>query len=185
MTIPIRSSVWAAATLVFTAAMAAGPADKVSGEFLHVMSPSCPPTADDIAPYGKEISAHESIDGRMQKGYIYIYRPNGTWNFIDLANAANACVHVFEDGKARVGGMNIDGTGPGLGLYFGWEIEDGGEPGACADSVTGIRFPGTQEGRAYFLEWCASGDRTGNTAIWPHVVIEGNLQVHNGPADGD
>jgi hypothetical protein len=174
----------AAGALLMAAGAAGSPADKVTGEFMHLMSPECPPV-DEQPAYGKEMSAHESIDGRMQKGFIYIYRPDGTWNYIDLGNAANACVNVYENDKARVGGLNIDGTGPGIGRYFGWELEDHGEPGACADLVTGLRFPETPEGRLDFLEWCATGDRTGSTAVWPHVMIEGNLQIHNHAADGD
>lgn len=168
----------AAGVLVSLPAGADGAADKVTGKYWHAACAECP-------VYGKNVLAHEASAQKPQKGWIYILRPDGRWNYVDLSNAANACVRVFEDGKARIGGMNIDGTGPGLGLFVGWELEDNGEPAAWVDRTVTVRFPTGQEGLSYFLNWCETGSRDGNTAVFPHDVIGGNLQIHNHRGDGD
>lgn len=167
----------AAGLLVALPVLGDGPADKVTGTYGHAGCADCP-------VYRKEVVAHEAIGRQPQKGSIYIVRPDGTWNYIDLS-ASNACVHVYDDGKARIGGLNSDGDGPGIGRFFGWEVEDNGEPAAWVDKTTTVRFDGNAEGRDYFLDWCATGNPTGNTAIFPHMVVDGNLQVHNHGADGD
>lgn len=167
----------AAGLAVSLPVLADGPADKVTGGYRHAACADCP-------VYGKKVLAQEAFGDKPQKGWIYIIRPDRTWNYIDLS-ASNACVHIYADGKARIGGLNSDGDGPGIGLFFGWEVEDNGEPAAWVDKTTTVRFPGDEAGRNDFLNWCATGDTTGNTAIFPHTVTGGNLQVHNYIADGD
>jgi hypothetical protein len=58
--------------------------------------------------------------------------------------------------------------------------------------VAGVRrrascFPWSEEARLALLEWCASGTlaELPNQAIWPYVITDGNLQVHNHPGDED
>jgi hypothetical protein len=176
-----------------------GPADKVTG-FLFRVPPSNPACSEDppdlqvtlASAISKEFSAHEALGRRLQHGYVYLVRPTGLWELIDLGNVEESCVNVFADGKARVGGLIIDGTGPAVGRYFGFEIEDKGEPAWCSDISTTVRFPRPQEdpedppqGRVDFLNWCETGSLEGNTGYWPGVVVYGNIKVHNYPGDGD
>jgi hypothetical protein len=172
-----------------------GPADKVTGSLLNASfsnepCPECPPgiQVNLENANGKEISAHEALGKRLQHGFVYILRVDGTWDLIDLGNGVDSCVYVYADGRARIGGLVVDGTGPGLGRYFGFEVEDKGEPGKWADLITTVRFPPLSvnpESRENFGAWCAVGNREGNTAVWPGLVVDGNLKVHNYPGDGD
>ena len=166
----------AAGLLVALPVLGDGPADKVTGTYWHAACAECP-------VYRKEVVAHEAVGDRPQKGSIYIIRPEGTWNYIDLS-ASNACVHVYADGRARIGGLNSDGDGPGIGRFFGWEVEDNGEPAAWVDRAWTVRFPST--GLEDFLAWCDDGTVQNNIPpVFPHDVVAGNLQVHNHAADGD
>jgi hypothetical protein len=136
----------------------------------------------------REISAHEASGRRVQHGYVYLVRPTGQWELIDLGSVEDSCVKVFGDGMARIGGLVIDGTGPGVGRYFGFEIEDKGEPAWCSDLSTTVRFPRLSDdpdSRDNFRAWCQDGTLDGNTGYWPGVVVYGNIKVHNYPGDGD
>ena len=67
---------------------------------------------------------------------------------------------------------------------------DGGEPGLAADFGFTYRVSTeywSEEARLAVLEWCESGLLAGlpNEAVWPYVVTDGNLQVHNSPLDID
>jgi hypothetical protein len=158
--------------------LADGPADTVTGGFRHAAPVNDP---GDVI-YTKRINAHEAVDGLLQHGFIYIVRPDGhTWEYIDLGDTDNACVNVYADGEARVGGLVTDGIGPGLGRYFGWALQDNGEPGYLADRTTTLRFVDVEG----FFAWCATGDEGYADVIWPHIVVSGNLQVHNFATDGD
>jgi len=176
-----------------------GPADKVTGFFYNVSDedPACSADPPDLQvtlanAVSKEFSAHEALGRKLQYGYVYLVRPNGAWELIDLGNVEESCVNVYEDGKARVGGLVIDGTGPAVGRYFGFEIVDKGEPARCSDMSTTVRFPRPSEdpedppqGRTDFLNWCETGSLHGSTAYWPGVLVYGNVKVHNYPGDGD
>lgn len=172
-----------------------GPADKVTGFFYNVSAsnPACSEDPPDLqvtlaSAVSKEFSAHEALGKKLQHGYVYLVRPTGAWELIDLGNAGESCVNVYADGEARVGGLIIDGTGPAVGRYFGFEIVDQGEPAACSDMSTTVRFPrlaDDPDSRENFLEWCESGSLDGNTGYWPGIVVYGNVKVHNYAGDGD
>lgn len=167
-----------AGTLLCISALAGGAADKVTGGYRHAAPVNDP---GDVI-YSKRISAHEALDGLRQLGFIFIVRPDGhTWEYIDLADTENACVNIYADSEARVGGLVTDGIGPGLGRYFGWALTDIGEPGRMSDLTTGLRFDNAQN----LLNWCDDGDEKWANAVWPHIVVAGNFQVHNYRSDGD
>ena len=173
-----RAIVVIAGTLMCFSALAGNAADKVTGSFRHAAPVNDP---GDVI-YSKYISAHEALGGRPQLGFIYLVRPDGhTWEYIDLADTKNACVNVHADGEARIGGLVTDGIGPGLGRYFGWALQDNGEPGRMSDLTTTLRFDDAEK----LFAWCISGDTDWANAIWPHIVVAGNLKVHNFGSDAD
>ena len=166
-----------AGMLLAGSAIADGAADAVTGSFRHAGPANDP---GDVI-YSKVISAHEAFADRPQRGFIYAVRPDGyTWEYIDLSDE-DACVNVYEEGKARIGGVISDGIGPALGAWFGWALEDRGEPGRLTDLSTTLRFADA----AGLQAWCASGDIGYALHVYPHIVVAGNLQVHDYEADGD
>lgn len=176
----VMATLLAAGMLVSLPVSAEGAADAVTGNYLHRAD------APDAQIYGKKVLAREALGDRLQQGWIYVTRPNGTWDYIDLSDPLNGCVNVYEDGKARIGGLIIDGTSSAVGRFVGWEVEDNGEPAAWVDRTVTFRFPFLSDGgRDYFLEWCASGNTEGSDTAFEHYVVRGNLQVHNFDADGD
>lgn len=167
-----------ASTLFAFGAGAGGPTDKVTGEF----------TLNNGAH--RLISAHEAIGKLPQKGFLLSWADNGTWFEMDFNDTANTCVHVFANGNARIGGLVSAGNAPQLGRYFGFLLVDGGEPGAVVDHGFTYRVSTdywSEQARLGLLDWCESGLLAGlpNEAIWPYVVTDGNLQVHNSPLDID
>jgi hypothetical protein len=167
-----------AGALIGISAFAGGAADKVTGHFRHAGPVNDP---GDVI-YSKTISAHEAFAGRPQRGFIYAVRPDGhTWEYIDLADTSTACVNVYGDGQARIGGLVTGGIGPGMGRFFGWELRDNGEPARLSDLTTTLRFDDADD----LLAWCISGDTNWANAVWPHIVLSGNLQVHNFDSDAD
>lgn len=156
--------------------MAQGPADKVTGGFWHAASP-------ESRIFGKRISAHEASSRQPQHGFIYIVFPDGhAWSSIDLSDTQNACVNVYADGKARIGGRITDGIPDYLGRWYGWELEDVGEPAAGRDLSTTYRFGDADD----LLQWCETGYY--DNAIsggFPHTVLSGNLKIHNFAGDAD
>ena len=173
-----RASLVIAGTLMSFSAFAGNAADKVTGDFRHAAPVNDP---GDVI-YSKHISAHEALAGRPQRGFIYFVRPDGhTWEYIDLADTDNACVNVYADGEARIGGLVTDGIGPGLGRYFGWALQDNGEPGRMSDLTTTLRFDNAEN----LFAWCITGDTNYAITIAPHIVVAGNLKVHNFGSDAD
>lgn len=158
--------------------IAGGPTDKVTGEF----------TLNNV--HHRLVSAHESVGKLPQKGFLLSWGDNGTWFEMDFNDTANTCVHVFANGNARIGGLVSAGNGPQVGRYFGFLLVDGGEPGTIVDYGFTYRVTTdywSEEARLGVMEWCESGLLAGlpNQAIWPYVVTDGNLQVHNSPGDFD
>jgi len=159
-------------------AYAGGPADKVTGEF----------TLNGVLH--RLLSAHESIGKNPQKGFLFAWRDEGLWFEIDFNDVENTCVHVYANGQARIGGLVSAGNGPQVGRYFGFLIVDGGEPGTMVDHGFTYRLTSdywSEAARLGVLDWCETGVQAGlpNEAIWPSVVTDGNLQVHNSPHDID
>ena len=166
---------------------ARGPADKVTGEYI----------LDDR--YHRLVSAHEATGKHPQKGFFLSWQDSGAWYEIDFSDTVNTCVNVFADGQARIGGLISDskeGGGP-IGLYFGFYVEDGGEPGSVVDygftyRVSTVKW--SEVARVALLDWCNTGvlELDGSAVTGPpiavqegavvwglHFVTDGNLQVHN------
>lgn len=158
----------------------AGATDKVTGEFS---------IREDLGLH-RLVSAHEANGKHFQKGFLFSWQDNGLWFEMDFNDTENTCVNVFTNGQARIGGLVSDGNGPQVGRYFGFLMVDGGEPGPIVDEGFTYRVTTdywSETARLAFLHWCVSGELGGltNQAIWPFVVTDGNLQVHNAPGDGD
>jgi hypothetical protein len=137
-------------------------------------------------------SAHEATDKNPQKGFFLTWRDDGRWYELDFQDTENSCVNVFADGQARIGGQVIDANedAPQIGRYFGFFVIDGGEPGPIVDQGFTYRVTTdywSEEARLALLDWCDSGELAGmvGQAIWPSVVTDGNLQVHNSPHSVD
>lgn len=161
-----------ASNLLALSAFAGGPADKVTGDFVRLADTSS-------QEWTCEFTAHEAIGNRGKKGSLYCAKSNASdWWEVDLASES-ACVHVYSDGKARLGGMAVRGYPTSrIGAFYGMEVEDNGEPGAYTDTLDIKTFTATT-----FASFCASG--LGSGGISPYTIIEGNLQVHNFSTDGD
>lgn len=164
------------------AVYAGGPADKVTGEYV----------LNDT--FHRLVSAHEAIGRHPQKGFFLSWGDGGAWYELDFNDTENTCVNVFSDGQARFGGLVGAGSEglPQIGRYFGFIVVDGGEPGAIADHGYTYRVSTdywSESARLALLNWCDTGviDETRNGFIvWgPHLVTEGNLQVHYTPGDTD
>jgi hypothetical protein len=146
------------------------------------------------------ISAHEAFANHAQKGFLFSWRDDGHWFAMDFDDPTETCVHVYADGHVRMGGLVTDGQDPWgepavqIGRYFGLYYFDGGEPAYFIDHGVVYRFTldyWSADARDQFFDWCATGALPGpdeqlyGFAIWPGVIFEGNLQVHNSPNDGD
>jgi len=184
---------FAIALFTFTV-YARGPADKVTGEYV----------LNDI--YHRLVSAHETTGNRPQKGFFLSWQDNGSWYEIDFNDTENTCVNVSTDGQARFGGLVGKGVkdnepAPQIGRYFGFFVEDGGEPGSIVDYGFTYRVSTnywSEVAKEALLDWCKTGELeiVGSTVIGPtlqagavvwglHFVTDGNLQVHSSPTDID
>jgi hypothetical protein len=178
-----------AACLVAPNAVAAGSVDKVTGDFTEALCFDCMP-GDALSTSHRLISAHEASGDHAQKGFLLYWRDNAVWFEVDFSDTTNTCINVYENGHARIGGLVSDGNGPQVGRYFGFYIVDEGEPAWFVDH--GMRYrvsldPYSEEARLALLDWCETGDVADldGQQLSPTVVIEGNVQVHNSPSDGD
>jgi len=178
-----RTIILGCAMALFTStAYTGGPADKVTGEFV----------INDIVH--RLISAHEANGNQQQKGFFLSWSNDETWFELDFDDTYNTCVNVFSEGQARIGGLVGAGNegSPQVGRYFGFTLIDGGEPGAVVDHGFTYRVSTdywSESARLALLSWCETGviDETLNGYIvWgPHLVTDGNLQVHFTPGDSD
>ena len=175
-------------------AFARGSADKVTGDFTHGNCGECGPGHELLFISHKLISAQEGHGNRPQKGFLFSWNDNGRWFEMDFRDTNNTCVHVDMDGHVRTGGLVSDGNGAQVGRYFGLEFSDNGEPAYFVDDGATIRFSRdywSEAARIAFLDWCETGLLPGpdaglnGLAVWPNVIIKGNVQVHNSPGDGD
>jgi len=189
-----------AAGLAAANAVAAGAADKVTGDFMQGNCWGCAPGDELGFVAHRLISAHEATGKIPQKGFLLSWRDDGSWFEMDFGDPAETCVHVHADGHVRMGGLVSDGQNPfgdpapQIGRYFGVLLVDEGEPAYFADHGVVYRFSAdywSADAREQFFHWCDTGNLPGpgellpGAAEWPNVVIQGNLQVHNSPEDGD
>ena len=167
-------------TLFTLGTYAHGPAEKVTGEFTH------------NDRFHRLVSAHEAMGKNLQKGFFLSWRDDGRWYEIDFWDTEHSCVNVFAEGQARIGGLVREGNegAPQIGRYFGLFMIDGGEPGPIVDQGFTYRVTTdywSEEARLALLNWCETGELGGlfEQAVWPSVVTDGNLQVHNSPRGND
>lgn len=180
------------ACLVAASTFARGPVDKVTGDFTHGNCGACSP-GDPLAFVShKLISAHEASGKHPQKGFVFSWNDEGRWFEMDLRDTHNNCVNVYAEGRVRTGGLVSEGNGPQVGRYFGLDLVDDGEPAYYIDHGTTIRFSRdyySEQARLAFLDWCETGnlptEPINGLAVWPHVIFQGNLKVHNSHGDGD
>jgi len=189
----LRSFLILTASLLAANAFARGPVDKATGEFTHGNCGDCVPGDQFNFVSHKLMSAHEASGKHPQKGFVFSWNDDGLWFEMDLSDTRNNCVNVYEDGRVRTGGLVSDGNGPQVGRYFGLFLADDGEPAYFVDYGVTIRFSldyDSEQARLAFLDWCETGDLppTGSMnglAVWPNVIFQGNVQVHNSHRDGD
>jgi hypothetical protein len=189
-----RTSVLVFVLTFFTFSVhAGGPTDKVTGEYTRANCDGCQP-GDNLLFVGyRTISAHEASGKHRQKGFMFSLNEKGYWFELDFTDTFNTCVHIDEDGKARVGGVVNSGNGPQVGRVFGFYLEDHGGPAYFSDEGHTVRFTSDYAlvdiARAYVKHWCLEGTLLGDPlpqyAVWPGIVIDGNLVIHNSPKDGD
>jgi hypothetical protein len=172
------------AIVLFTFSVyAKGPADKVTGEYV----------LNDI--YHRLVSAHEANGKLPQKGFFLSWRDDGSWYEMDFNDTVNTCVNVFTEGQARIGGLVSEGIkdsedAPQIGRYFGFTVVDGGGPGSIVDHGYTYRVSEdywSEAAKLALLNWCDTGavnEELGGWVVWgPHVVTDGNVQVHYSPSD--
>jgi hypothetical protein len=175
--------------LLSATAFAGGPADRVTGHFSVVAC--CPIAPDPIVRY-REFFAWEESAESPQRGYMYSINDFDRWYQVDFGDMENSCVNVYEEGMVRLGGLVSDGNVGAVGRYFGFELQDWNQgPYHHASSRT-FRFVGpggpddSEPARENLMHWCLTGEYQGRVnAIWPAVVVQGDLKIHNSKADGD
>ena len=177
----------------FTFAVYAGGAtDKVTGEYTRASCNGC--QAGDVLKWvsNRLLTAHEAGGKHRQKGSMFSWNDDGLWFELDFTDTFNTCVKIYDDGRARIGGLVHDGNGPQVGRYFGFYLEDNGEPAYFSDQGATVRISSdywSEPARLYFQHWCQKGLLPGDPlpgyAVMPAIVIDGNLVIHNSPKDGD
>jgi len=184
-----------AACLLAANAFAGGTTDKVTGEFTRGSCFDCVPGTDLAFISHRLLSAHEAGPKHPQRGFLFSINEAGTWFEMDFSDTFNTCVNIYEDGKARIGGVILDGhgNGPQVGRVFGFHLEDNGGPAYFSDMGHTVRFtwdyPLKETAREYFQHWCQTGLLPGDPlpgyVVWFGTTVDGNYVIHNSPADGD
>ena len=182
----------AALCLLGANAFAQGATEKVTGEFTRTNCFDCQPGDDLSFISHRLLNAHEESDKHPQKGFMFVMNDAGIWFELDFTDTHNTCVNVFEDGRARIGGLVQDGNGPQVGRTFGFYLEDQSGPAYFSDKTHTVRFTldrWSDDARDYLHHWCQTdellGDPLRGYAVWFGIVIDGNFVVHNSPRDGD
>lgn len=181
-----------AALLLAANAFAGGAADKVTGEFTRAGCNGCQP--GDVLNFisHRLLSAHEADGKRHQKGSMFSWNDEGGWFEVDFNDTFNTCVNIYEDGRARIGGLVHDGNGPQVGRYFGFYLEDDGGPAYFSEHSATVRMSTVYDleaARLYVQHWCQTGNLPGDPlpgyVVWSGITIDGNMVIHNSPNDGD
>ncbi|MBT8102485.1 MAG: hypothetical protein KJO95_05910 [Gammaproteobacteria bacterium] len=178
-------------------AFAQGAADKVTGTYTRAGCNGCQP--GDVLNFisYRWLNAHEARGKRPQKGSMFTLNDAGNWFELDFTDTVNTCVKIYDDGRARIGGVVEYGNGPQVGRAFGFYLEDNGGPAYFSDKGYTVRFTTDYnlvgEARNNLQDWCETGDLLDpeelgtpeGYAVWHSIVIDGNFVVHNSPKDGD
>jgi hypothetical protein len=181
------------ACLVAANVFAGGVADKVTGDYTRANCNSCQP--GDVLKFNsyRLLNAHEASGKHPQKGFMFALNDAGYWFELDFTDTFNTCVKIYEDGRARIGGVVNSGNGPQVSRVFGFYLEDNGEPAYFSDKGHTVRFTSdyglVETARLYVQNWCQTGNLPGDPllgyVVWPGIVIDGNFKIHNSPKDGD
>ena len=161
-----------ASSLLATASFA-GPANKVTGDFVRVLDGSDPSRFRDC-----EISAHqEKVTGakvRSQKGVIYCENEwNGKYWELDL-NPLHTCVKVVNQYEARIAGQLVSGTAAND-KYYGFLLQDNGQGSAAAPDRFWVYNYGSDKDAA--MNFCEPGPGDEDPTK-EHTVTSGNLKIH-------
>jgi len=186
-------TVTAAAYLLVANAFAGGAADKVTGEYTRAGCNGCQPGDELNFISYRLLNAHEASGKYPQKGFMFALNDAGFWFELDFTDAFNTCVKIYEDGRARIGGVVNSGNGAQVGRAFGFYLEDQGGPAYFSDMGHTVRFTTdyglVEAARLYVQHWCQTGLLPGDPlpgyVVWAGIVIDGNLVIHNSPKDGD
>jgi hypothetical protein len=182
-----------AVLLLAANAFGQGATDKVTGEYTRANCDGCQP-GDELKFFSyRLLSAHEASRKHPQKGFMFAVNDAGKWFGLDFTDTHNTCVNIYEDGRARIGGVVKYGNGPQVGRAFGFYLEDHRGPAYFSDNGHTVRFTWdynlVEDARQYLQHWCKTGELPNDPligyAVWPGVVIDGNFVVHNSPKDGD
>jgi hypothetical protein len=173
-------------------AFAQGAADKVTGEYTRAGCNDCQPgEVLNFVSY-RLLNAHEASGKQPQKGFFFAFNDAGLWFALDFTDTTNTCVKIYDDGRARIGGVIKSGNGPQVDRAFGFYLEDNGGPAYFSDKGHTVRFTtdyNSDVALAYVRHWCESGELLGTElpgyVVWSSIVIDGNFVVHNSPKDGD
>jgi hypothetical protein len=173
-------------------AFAQGAADKVTGEYTRAGCNGCQPgQALSFISY-RLLNAHEASGNGPQKGFFFALNDAGSWFELDFTDTFNTCVKIYDDGRARIGGVVKSGNGPQVDRAFGFYLEDDGGPAYFSDRGHTVRFTtdyDSEVARQYVQYWCETGELPDEElegyAVWFGIVIDGNLVIHNSPKDGD
>ena len=174
-------------------AFAQGATDKVTGEYTGAACNGCQPGDALNFVSSRLLNAHEASDKHPQKGFMFRWNEAGSWFALDFTDTYNTCVNIYQNGRARIGGVVEYGNGPQVGRVFGFYLEDAGGPAYFSDKGHTVRFTWNYElvdtARDYLKHWCDTGMLPNapleGYAVWPSIVIDGNLVIHNSPKDGD
>ena len=163
-----------ASSLLATASFA-GPANKVTGDFIRVLDGSDPSRFRDC-----EISAHqEKVTGakvRSQKGVIYCENEwNGKYWELDL-NPLQTCVNVLDQYQARIAGQLVSGTAANN-VYYGFLLLDNGEPSASAAEPDRFWVYNYGSDRDAGMSFCENGPGDADPTK-EHTVTSGNRKIH-------
>lgn len=184
--------------LMSAMAYAGGHANSVKGNFSIV---ACCPIGVDTPIRYRQYDAWEESDKYPQGGYMYSIDPRDIWYMMDFSDTENTCVNVYDKGRARLGGLVSAGNAGAVGRYFGFDLHDWKQKRFHQDSGQVFRFIGPggvddpgPERVANFMHWCETGewvheasgepDPTIN-AIWPQVVVKGDLKIRQSQTKGD
>ena len=184
------------ATLCLLAAnaFAQGATDKVTGTYTRANCFGCQPGDELKFMSYRWLNAKEASAKHPQKGTMFALNDKGYWFELDFTDTVNTCVKIYEDGRARIGGVVQYANGPQIGRAFGFYLEDQGGPAYFSDKGHTVRFAWERYSEAARLQlqhWCKTGeppsdlDKLDGYVVWPGIVIDGNFVIHNSPKDGD
>lgn len=172
---------------------AQGATDKVMGTYTRANCNDCQPGDDLIFVAHRQLLASEARGALSQTGFMFSSNDADVRFELDFTDTYNTCVNIYADGRARIAGVVTDGNGPQVERVFGFHLEDHGWPAYFSDKGQTVRFAleyNSEDARQYAHYWCETGELLNDQAlegyaVWPGIVIDGDLVICNTPTDGD